>query len=264
VQEGGKQRMTEWAKETNMDVDSSVVVVKPADGTAGIGVSMEKGADAAIATAASLLTQKMTTQVIIEPKLLGAIEFSVSVVQTPTGVYALPPTSFEFVDYELDIRKAERDLKVKKMQRQEGYFEHVELFDDEEADSLLTYSRKQLPCDTLREHTPALLPVTAVQVCSCWHAGRSPLLPLGLWSAGSCATFFDAFSCSSPALSAFFTRRKCLDASYRTVLVPHSMLGAQRHCSTSKRLCCRPSGGVQSVPSWSLASATVPALTAGQ
>jgi hypothetical protein len=106
-------------------------------------------------------------QVVIEPKVLGAIEFSVCVLQTASGdVVSLPPTTLEVVDYVDDIEDSERTLAIRTAQQQMGYFESPSLWDDESAATVFTSNRKFSPNSEVRSHTPPKLPSRMVQVGS--------------------------------------------------------------------------------------------------
>jgi hypothetical protein len=166
VQEAAEARVQAWVTMTDMDVEQSVTMVKPADGAAAIGVDAHRGLPATLKAARELLTScdTLAGEVVIEPKVLGAIEFSVSVVQTRAGTFALLPTAPTIVDFRRDVCVAERDLAARRHEVATGQRKVMqEFFDDEDTFNVMSARLKRVPTDELREVTPAPLPAAAVQ-----------------------------------------------------------------------------------------------------
>jgi len=102
--------------------------------------------------------------VVVEPKLLGAIEFSVCVLETARGIIALPPSSPTFFDPDFVIAASERERRMDALRQQAGHVPTSDLLDDEAPETMMDYRKKNLPTSELRVQAPAPLPVDAVQV----------------------------------------------------------------------------------------------------
>lgn len=106
-------------------------------------------------------------QVCMEPKVLGALEFSVCVIQSPSRtVIALPPTTFEVVDFNSDIEDHLREVALGRLEQQQGQaLESTALLDDMDPHAtFVSYARKYKPNSDIRTHTPAKLPSKMMQV----------------------------------------------------------------------------------------------------
>ena len=106
-------------------------------------------------------------QVVIEPKMLGAIEYTVSVIQSPEGcVIALPPSTVEVVDFNSDIQDHLNEVDVGLLEQEIGQaVEQVPLFDDmNPSTTFFSYGRKYRPNEEVRTHTPPKLEAKMVQV----------------------------------------------------------------------------------------------------
>lgn len=89
--------------------------------------------------------------------------------QAPSNVViALPPTSMEIVDLNSDIEDHLKDVHFGLVEQQQGQgIERVHLFDDLDPHAtFVSYNRKYQPNNELRTHTPAKMPLNAVQVNS--------------------------------------------------------------------------------------------------
>lgn len=165
LQAAGTAQLNAWVEKTGMDREQSMVVIKPSAHSGGVGVSMARGAAAATDAAHSILAAGVSEAAVIEPKVIGATEFIVHVIETKSGPLALPPTTVELVDLEADIAASQRELLFAEHDRNtEHHTQYATLWDDEETDAMLTYERRHLPNEQLRLHTPALLPAAATQV----------------------------------------------------------------------------------------------------
>ena len=101
--------------------------------------------------------------------MLGAIEYTVTVIQSPDGcVVALPPTTLEIVNLNSDIEDHLREVEMGQMEQEIGQaIEQVPLYDDMDPDStFFSYSRKYQPNEEVRTHTPPKLESKMVQVCT--------------------------------------------------------------------------------------------------
>jgi hypothetical protein len=108
-------------------------------------------------------------QVCMEPKVLGALEFSVCVIQSPSHtVIALPPTTMEVVDMNSDIEDHLREVALGREEQAQGQaIETTALFDDMDPHAtFVSYARKYKPNSEIRTHTPGKLPSKIVQVCA--------------------------------------------------------------------------------------------------
>lgn len=165
MQADAQARLDVWSAAVAFDTDERMLIVKPADGGSTIGVSAHRGLAAATAAAHKLFASSPTTEVVIEPKLLGCIEFTCVVVGTKNGPVALAPSTIEMVDYAADIRDAERTLAYEAASTQIGqWMEPDTLVDDEDAASIFSFRRKYLNSNSVRTHTPPMMPAGIVQV----------------------------------------------------------------------------------------------------
>lgn len=173
VQEEARKRLLKWMQDTGLDLDEGVVVVKPADGGSGLGVTAARGVGDTVATAAALTTSDLTDHVVVEPKLLGAVEFSVCVLETERGLIALPPSTTGYSDPDFDIAASERERRVDALKAQAGHVALSALNDDEAPETMVDYRKKNLPTSELRVQSPPSLPADAVQARACHCCSRS-------------------------------------------------------------------------------------------
>eukprot|EP00892_Ulva_mutabilis_P002530 jgi/Ulvmu1/12278/UM087_0012.1 len=178
--EEAQAKVDEWVEETGMDVEGNVVVVKPAEGGSSIGVMFSQGMEEAL-TAARDCLKGGSQMVVIEPKMLGAIEYTVSVVQSPEGcVVALAPTTLEVVDLNSDIEDHLNEVEVGQLEQQIGQaVETVSLFEDMDSrTTFFSYGRKYSPNEEIRTHTPPKLEARMVQAIR--RSAERAFLDMGL------------------------------------------------------------------------------------
>jgi len=156
--------LSEWAAEEQLDAEGTYVV-KPAKSGSSIGVSLAQGLEEAAHIASKLLAGGGHEQVVVQPYLNDALEFSVCVIDTPGGPVALPPTEIELMPHEDDAWEAE-ELR-RRFHQHTGMYSAEELPVDfylEEATQpaklpkpprLFDYRRKYLPSTQVQSHTPA-------------------------------------------------------------------------------------------------------------
>ena len=163
MQEEAANRLVEWMDRCQLLIDSTTLVVKPADGGSSLHVSVHQGMQEAVLAARELFEYGITTEAVIEPKVLGGIEFSVVVLETANGPIALTPTTIEIVDYTDDIDEYERTLEVERRNGVGDISQSIELVADENSDSLYTFRHKYTPSSAIRTHTPPRAPAEIVQ-----------------------------------------------------------------------------------------------------
>jgi D-alanine-D-alanine ligase-like ATP-grasp enzyme len=154
-----------WGGAMEMDLEEGVAVVKPADGGGGLGVVVARGVAEIVAAADELVHSEDAgaEEVVIEPKVLGAVEFSVCVIQTPKGVIALPPSTVHTKDVEAELAEAERERRMDEMKREVGHVPVTFVLDDESPETVIDYRKKNLPLAEVFVQAPANLPAAAVQ-----------------------------------------------------------------------------------------------------
>lgn len=99
--------------------------------------------------------------------MLGAIEYTVTVLQSPDGcVVALPPSTIEVVNLNSDIEDHLREVEVGQFEQEVGQaVDQVPLYDDMDPDAtFFSYGRKYQPNEEVRTHTPPKLESRMVQV----------------------------------------------------------------------------------------------------
>jgi D-alanine-D-alanine ligase-like ATP-grasp enzyme len=158
-----QERLEAWTRSMEMDQEEGVTVVKPADGGGGLGIVVARGLSDIIAAADELVHSEMTEQVVIEPKVLGAVEFSVCVIQTPKGVIALPPSTVHTKDVEVELAEAERERHMNEIKQEVGHVPVTFVLDDEMPETVYDYRKKNLPLAEVCVEAPASLPAPAIQ-----------------------------------------------------------------------------------------------------
>jgi hypothetical protein len=81
LQDSTFERVNQWAEATRMDKEKSVTVVKPAIGSAGRQIQHCVGLHETLAAVARQYNTGWPGEIVVEPKVLGAVEFSVCVMQ---------------------------------------------------------------------------------------------------------------------------------------------------------------------------------------
>ena len=104
-------------------------------------------------------------QVVIEPKMRGAMEYTVSAIQSPEGcVVALPPSTVEVVKLNSDTEDHLNEVSLLEQPTGQAV-EQVPLFDEmNPSTSFFSYGRKYSPDEEVRTHTAPKLEAKRVLV----------------------------------------------------------------------------------------------------